>query len=288
MSVYPNLFIPGFPKSGTSSLYHYLTQHEAIDGVANKEPHVLTSAERFDRRDEIYDGRFDTSTAYQYRLDASTTYMIAPEAAHRMQTIEPDSKIIVVARDPIERVFSHYNWLWCAGQVYDDFATEIRHWDGRPFEAHRITPIGYKYYTEFSRYGEQIRRYIDVFGRDRILLLTMESMKENPESVAKQCFDFLNVDEVAALNTDRQNVTTAQSVPRLPAPIAKLEQRLPHAVSRWLPFQWIRPLFKEVLEPRSFGPEEEKLVFDLLRDDIALQQDMGIFSDQWTTTSRYV
>ena len=37
---FPNLYIVGAPKSGTTSLYHYLNQHPDIN-IPNKEPRFL-------------------------------------------------------------------------------------------------------------------------------------------------------------------------------------------------------------------------------------------------------
>ena len=61
MKTCPNLIIPGFPKSGTSSLYHYLSQHPDIDGIKGKEPHVFSKTDRFRKRESIFDRKFDTS-----------------------------------------------------------------------------------------------------------------------------------------------------------------------------------------------------------------------------------
>jgi hypothetical protein len=284
----PNLIIPGFPKSGTSSLYHYLTQHDDVDGVARKEPHVFTSQDRFDRRDEILDGRFDSSRSYAYRLDASTTYMIAPGAARRIRSVAPDCRLIVVARDPIERVFSHYNWLWCNGFANQDFKTEVRQWNERSFDPEVRFGGNYKYYVEFSAYGEQMKRYLNVFDRSQLLFLTTEELKEDAQQVTARCFDFLDLAPPSTVDTRRRNVTTANEVTDVPPLLSRLRRALPDRLADVLPTQQVRSWFTETRQPKSFGDEEEELVFTLLRDDIRTQRELGIFSERWSTTAKYL
>jgi hypothetical protein len=47
--VLPNFFIAGAPKSGTTSLYHYLGQHPEIYMSPIKEPNYFASEIRLER-----------------------------------------------------------------------------------------------------------------------------------------------------------------------------------------------------------------------------------------------
>lgn len=295
----PNLIIPGFPKSGTSSLFHYLQQHDEINGAAHKEPHVFTSEANFERRSDILSGLFNASRDCTYRLEASTTYMISPGAPRRVCEVAPDCRFIVLARDPIERVFSHYNWLWCNGTAERDFEAEVREWAGRKFDPTVHFGGNYKYYVEFSAYGEQVERYLSLFDRSQILFVTSEALKDNPQEVLGRCFDFLGLKTPPAVDTQRRNVTRATEITRLPSFLFRLRNELTHIqevvpqpVVDALPTQQIksilRPLFTEKREPKSFGEEEEALVFNLLKDDLYKQQELGIFSARWSTTAKYL
>jgi hypothetical protein len=290
-SITPNLVIPGFPKSGTSSLYHYLCHHDEINGVEGKEPHIFTSKKRFEQRAEILSDRFDASRSYSYYLDASTTYMISPGAPHRIHEVAPDCKLIVIARDPIERVFSHYNWLWCNGFVEKDFKTEVREWTGRKFDPTVSIGGNYKYYIEFSAYGEQMIRYLSEFYCSQILFLTTEALKNDPQQVLNQCFDFLGLQAPSTVDTRRRNVTRAKEIIRTPSLLSRARRIVPNHLMNALPTQLVTSTVKswltETREPKSFGESEEALVFEFLEDDIRKQQELGIFSDRWSTTAKY-
>lgn len=288
MKVHPNLIIPGFPKSGTSSLYHYLSQHPDIDGIKGKEPHVFSKKRQFERREEVFRRQFDTSMRFKYRMEASTTYMITPEAPERIERTVPGPKLIIIARDPIERVFSHFNWLWCMGQIENDFRTEILKWEEKPYHPDVHFGGNYKNYVAFSRYGEQFQRYRDVFKRDQILYLTTESLKASTESVLHKCFDFLNLDPIEGIDTRRQNVTKKNEVVTAPNFLIRLRQALPDVLFSLPAVEYVKKWFTKTYEPKVFGVEEEQLVYDLMEDDIRLQESLGLLSDEWKTTQKYL
>jgi len=291
-SITPNLIIPGFPKSGTSSLYYYLSQHDEIDGVDSKEPHIFTSDERYERRAEILSDQFDQNRSCTYRLDASTTYMISPGAPHRIHELAPDCELIVIARDPIERVFSHYNWLWCNGFVEKDFKTEVSEWAEREFDPTVRFGRNYKYYVQFSSYGEQMDRYLSVFNRSQMHFLTTEALKNDPQQVLDQCFDFLGLQAPSTVDTRRRNVTRAKEVTLLPSLLSRVRRIIPNRLTNALPMQpvtsVVKSWFTERRVPKSFGESEEAFVFEFLEGDIRKQQELGILSDRWTTTAKYL
>lgn len=295
----PNLIIPGFPKCGTSSLYYYLSQHDEIDAAAHKEPHVFTSKENFERRADILKGLFSPHRSFAYRLEASTTYMISPDAPCRIHEVAPDCALIMIARDPIERVFSHYNWLWCNGSVEKDFKAEVREWAGREFDPGVHFGGNYKYYVEFSAYGEQMKRYLSVFDRDQTLFLTAEALKNDSRQVMNRCFEFLGLQAPSTVDTQRRNVTRTNEITRLPSflslarsGLSRAKQFVPRRLVDALPIQkvksMVKPIFTEVREPKSFGEAEEDLVFNLLKYDLRTQQKLGIFSNRWSTTAKYL
>jgi hypothetical protein len=45
-----------------------------------------------------------------------------------------------------------------------------------------------------GRYAEQIQRYIDCFGRDRVLVLFYEDLRDHPDTLWRRCCEFLEMD----------------------------------------------------------------------------------------------
>src|SRR5436190_20938382 len=104
----PTFFIIGAPRSGTSSLHHYLNLHPEIGMSRLKETHhfvdnVQPPARRVEDRAE-YEALFPSDA--RVRGEASPSYACYPQhggAPERISVLLPDAKFIYLVRDPIER-----------------------------------------------------------------------------------------------------------------------------------------------------------------------------------------
>lgn len=208
----PNLIVPGFPKSGTSSLHEYLNQHPEICMSDSKEPHIYSKDEYFNRRKDVnfsvsFAQLFSHNTA-QYLGESSTSYMISHKAPKRICEDDPNVKFILLCRDPIERIISHYNWLSSHGINVKPFKQELEEWDGKPFDIEApFGAIGYKNYIEHSLYGEQIERYFNIFDPKQFLILSSNELKHQPLETMNRCFDFLGLERLENMDFAKKNKT---------------------------------------------------------------------------------
>ena len=195
MNCIPNLFIPGAAKSGTSSLHEYLNQHPDINMSSSKEPHFFCD-DRTEEEWSKYLDMFDDS--YQYNGESSTGYMVFDKVIERIVKSSPDTsdiKFIFILRNPIDRLISHYNWLNGQGwenkkimdALYFDFKTEPKY---------HVHPggIGYKNYYHWGLYYKYLKEYYKYFSPNQILLITTESLKENPQGTLDECMGFLKLE----------------------------------------------------------------------------------------------
>lgn len=123
----PNLFVPGFPKCGTTALYNYLAQHPDIYTLEEKEPQTLVlvnnveipklwSLDFMRDKEQIgvvhsmdeYKYKFMQGSTKIYRLDASQQYSYKSYYAHILKRFSPNAKIILMIRDHKERLVSLY------------------------------------------------------------------------------------------------------------------------------------------------------------------------------------
>ena len=116
-SAWPNLFIVGAAKAGTTSLAYYLSQHADVFMSKMKEPHYFSAVRPEGKfahavpvvSDEAsYLRLFQGADGVHYRGEASTSYLWSEAAAARIAERSPDARIIAVLREPIERLHSHY------------------------------------------------------------------------------------------------------------------------------------------------------------------------------------
>ena len=127
MEQYPNFFIVGAARCGTTSLYHYLNESSDVFMSKIKEPHFFAS--NFCKLINLYSMTnkeeylklFENVTTEQAVGEASVHYFQAIETAGDISRVLPHAKIIIMLRDPVERFFSHYLLLVKFGTIVQDF-----------------------------------------------------------------------------------------------------------------------------------------------------------------------
>ncbi|MGB4930192.1 MAG: sulfotransferase domain-containing protein, partial [Chitinophagales bacterium] len=59
-------------------------------------------------------------------------------------------------------------------------------------------------YTEIGMYYEQVKRYIDVFGKNNVKIIFTEDMKKNASAVIREVYEFIGVDPTFVADTSKQ------------------------------------------------------------------------------------
>ena len=127
----PNFVLIGAPKSGSTSLFHYLKQHPEVYMSPLKDPRFFAfegQAPQFDgpSDDTIHNNRIVWELdKYQAQFqgvknekavgEASVRYFEEPRSAENMHRFNPTMKLMLLLRNPIERAWSHYCWKKTAG-----------------------------------------------------------------------------------------------------------------------------------------------------------------------------
>lgn len=175
---WPDFFIVGAPRSGTSWLYRALRDHPGAFLPDRKEPHHLspdldggTAAEAAWRvRDQDdYTALFLAARRDQRVGEASTGYLASLAAPARIADVSPGARVIVMVRDPVEQIASCHARRVAAGvedldlrQALDAESDRLvgRHWPRRPVFMPQAQ------YRDGARFIHHIERYIEQLGRD--------------------------------------------------------------------------------------------------------------------------
>jgi hypothetical protein len=201
----PNLFIPGFPKCGTSALYSILGQHPEIFAPDSKEPGTYSNDYFFKRRERYFKKNY-SNVEELYILDSSTAYIISSEALDRIAAECDDPKFIVIARDPVQRIVSHYNWLSKKGFVNKSFFHEIEAHSSEKFDFRRHYQLNYKAYLDCSMYGEKLTYLLDLFPKENLFITTQEALSSHGSETLDRILNFLDL-ESYSFDQVRVNVT---------------------------------------------------------------------------------
>lgn len=288
----PTFFIPGVPKSGTSSLYYYLAQHPQIFMSPIKEPEFF-AAEDLLRNARFREGQqrdrarlvaylagpqrppggklFVTEWDEYVQLfrnardeiavgEASTGYFWLPSAAGAIHARVPDARLLFILRDPTERLFSWY-------------VLSLREQPGVTFKAwfeHEETQTEWWSAVDAGRYATHLERFLRFFPRHQMRVYLHEDFRRDPQAVVRDALEFLGVDTGYPIDTTTRHNKTL--VPRFRR-VQQLKRRLfgDGSVVDWLPAglqRRVRGLY--MLERGAFtmSPQDRRMVIDHYRDEI--------------------
>ena len=198
----PNFIIAGFPKCGTTSLFHILKQHPEIFMPKQKELHFFTQPQIFKLnkgpKDKVVKQSHIKSEKEYLELfksvkdeiavgDTSPSYINYPENFGMIKQYLNDPKVIVIVRDPIDRAYSNYLHLKRELREKMDFFSALKNEDNRREECYS----DFWYYRFNSTYYKKILMAKKTFSN--VLVLTAEEFKRNPEITLKKVYSFLGV-----------------------------------------------------------------------------------------------
>ena len=197
MEKWPNFFIVGAPKAGTSSLYTYLDSIPGIFMSMPKEPNyfsVKTISENSHtvmkpiRDKSKYLDLFKKVKDEKIIGEASPSYLSDPEAPKLIHEIAPEAKIIISLRDPVERTFSYYLMFIRGGFMKDSFHDEVQ-------KALKLVRIYNKrsLRLETGLYAEDIQRYHDIFGPEQVKIIIFEELINDVKKTMKDILSFLDI-----------------------------------------------------------------------------------------------
>lgn len=174
--LWPNFFIVGAPRAGTTSLFQYLKLVPGIHMSAVKEPHYFGKNGR-GRTEAEYIALFQGARENQAIGEASVSYLRDVEAPNKIKRAVPQARIIIMLRDPVERLYSHYfefvrkeasNLTFAQAAVMDEHNQDT-------------ACCGF------------VKRYFDVFGRERVKIVVFEEFVEHPRQTVGEVMEFLGV-----------------------------------------------------------------------------------------------
>ena len=246
---HPDFFIIGAPKCGTTALAEYLSHHPDIF-MARKEMHYFGSDLRFGsqiycRKRADYLREFAGWSGQSRAGEASVWYLFSKKAAEEIKAFSPDARIIIMLREPTEMLHSLYYQFFLDGNEHlptfgAALAAQADRRAGRRLTRQTYFPQGLAY-QEVARYSEQIRRYLDVFGPDRVHVVLYDEFAANTAAMYAEVLNFLGV-APAAVDKTFPVINASQTIksPLLRAIMSDpLMRGTAIAMHTWLP----RPLF---------------------------------------------
>lgn len=196
----PDFLVLGAQKAGTTALYAYLRWHPRITGPAWKE--VSFFDRHYARGTAWYRGNFPLHRRGPAPLvgEASPSYLFHPLAPRRVGALVPEARLIALLRDPVDRALSHYHHEVALGREPLSFEEALAAEGERTRgEVERLLADPRRFsrawwdhtYLARGRYAEQLERWLAVFPRHQLLLLTTEELAARPGETYARALEFL-------------------------------------------------------------------------------------------------
>ncbi len=199
---WPDFLVIGAGKCGTTSLYHYLKQHPDVFLPTVKETNFFALAGHRPRRPEddpeglyywpeavtderAYADLFLAAKPHQRCGEVSPMYLYSRQSPDRIRRALPDVRLIVILRDPAERLWSRYLHLVRDGRAPEGGIEAALDMSTVWWRRQDLVPEG--------RYHTHLRRYYDQFPADQIKVFLHSELKRDPTKLMRALFTHIGV-----------------------------------------------------------------------------------------------
>lgn len=212
-------FIVGAPKCGTTSLAAWLDAHPNVFMCKPKEPYFFSWDIQSSRAASIFDEYLslfrDVSDQHHAVGEASTTYLRSKVAIEAIEKSFDRPRYIVCLRNPVDMAQSVYSQLLKSGRenassFEEAWGLQESRQRGKGLPKGTGDPADLQY-GEMCKLGKQLESMLEHVGPERVLLLFLEDVKNDPETEYLRVLSFLGVPDTGWRSFSVEN---SRGVPR--------------------------------------------------------------------------
>ena len=217
----PSFLIIGAQKGGTSALHAYLSEHSHVMPATKKEIGFFHKDVAYDRGLIWYHSHFPLPHHLgdgAVTFEATPEYLYSAKSARRIHRYDPDIRLAVLLRDPVDRAYSHWNMLrkmlrrkpeflfqrtrdsdpavraWAdrilANESFPGFGEAVRE-ELEMIEANDPAPE--PSYLRRGLYYEQLMTYLRYFDRDQVMVIDSRSLIHDRVETLGKIGEFLQL-----------------------------------------------------------------------------------------------
>ena len=190
-----DFIIAGTQKGGTTALDEYFRTHRNICMADKKEVHFFDEDRYFEKKSPNYSKYHKYFSPNDYSLvigEATPIYMYWEKAIERIHVYNPQIKLIIILRNPIDRAFSHWNMERDKGRESRTFLKAILDEDSK-INSPNHSQNKILSYLDRGYYSQQIKNIYKYFNKNQLLILRSEDLRENPDNTLMNVAGFLSI-----------------------------------------------------------------------------------------------
>tara|TARA_E500000331_G_scaffold345752_1_gene383708 strand:- start:6737 stop:7570 length:834 start_codon:yes stop_codon:yes gene_type:complete len=238
----PNLFLVGAPKAGTSTVWAVLKEHKDIFFAQNpeKEVNYFSNTELKNnsyykdyeiKSEKQYLNIFRKGQHIKYIADGSVSYFAYLSVPKKIYDFNPEAKIIIIVRDPIDRAFSHFKMDKRMGYAKNSLLDYLKNKDGKHDNyIHQ--------YIENSLYYKHTKNFLKYFDKKQVLIMRLDQLKLDFDKLYK----FLDIERPKSvvfptINRDKEPTNNFTRMLQHNRHFAKvLKKFIPKKIARYFDF----------------------------------------------------
>lgn len=281
---WPNLFILGASKCGTTALSRYLAGHPQIfmtEKTGMKEPHYfssdLSSSHLYWKiRDEAgYLKLFEQADQKaNYWGEASPNYLFSAQAVPDILQRCQDPQLIVMLRNPIEQAHSLHNEHWKSFGEDPDFEAcwrlQASRLNGQNLPSQFSDGVALQY-GAWAKAGEQVERLLSRVDRQQVHVIVYDDFSANPAASYAAVLDWLGLPHDGQAQFERLNPSISYQWPALEYGLRRIRAvrralRLPGGLG----IHRLIDRYNKKTERKPLRPAFRRELCDYFHDDVAL------------------
>jgi hypothetical protein len=202
-----DFILAGAQKSGTTALHYFLSKHPSITMGDKEEIHFFDN-------EEIFSGPVDYELLHKHFPAVSPSiivgectpiYIYWKPAMERIWKYNPEIKLLIILRNPVDRAFAHWNMQRFKGREPLDFLDAVEEEKSRAQEAAPLQSRRYSY-VDRGLYAGQIERVFQFFPRKKVKIIKFENFRDKNRETLNEIFRFVGVKPLTWLRNKDRNV----------------------------------------------------------------------------------
>ena len=243
--------VAGAQKSGTTALHYFFKKHPQIALPDRQEMHFFDDEEIFSRQPVDYELLHRHFRKRPVRLlpvrlglagEVTPSYLYWKPAIERIRNYNPQIKLIILLRNPIDRAFAHWNMQRFKDREPLDFLDALEEEPRRIAQPLTIESRRFAY-IDRGFYSRQLERVFKFFPQEQVKVVKFEDFRDRKQQTLDGIFEFLGVKSLRHVRDKDRNVVPYERAMTpderkylsevFSAEITKLEQMLGWDCSDW-------------------------------------------------------
>src|SRR5215471_4525591 len=240
-----DFIVAGAQKSGTTALHYFLKRHPQIALPDRQELHFFDDEEIFSRTPVDYESlhrHFRSRAQSKTFGEVTPSYLYWKPALERIHAYNPQIKLVILLRNPIDRAFAHWNMQRFKNREALDFLDALKEEPRRIAQPLSIESRRFAY-VDRGFYSMQLERVFKSFPREQVHIVKFENFRDRKQESLDSIFDFLGVKRIRIGRDKDRNVVPYERAMKaeerkylaevFAAEIGKLEEMVGWDLAEW-------------------------------------------------------